>query len=424
MLNSIQTNCSAWVIQLLIVMMGLWSTIAAAEVEAEAEPFIKLQAEFPFIKLPPEFQIHGFASQSYINTTGKNDVFGDSSGDGSFNFREIGLNASYRPLPNLQFALQILSRSAGVGNDGGVRVDYGFVDYSAISDETKQMGIRLGRMKNPLGFYNDTRDVPFTRPSILLPQSIYFDRTRNLGLAADGAQVYSESRTEFGDIFFQFGAVLPIVNDRETEVAAIGGNLPGKLTTKPSYIGRLQYERDGGRLRFAISGAQVNMSYDPARPFGQDILAGEFHFIPLIFSAQYNTERWSFTSEYAFRFFRLKDFGVPALDLNFTGESYYFQGIYRFTPKWEGVLRYDALFTDRSDRSGKRAAAATGRPAHTRFARDITVGLRWNITPSLMLRTEYHRVNGTAWLSTLDNPSSQDTSKNWNLFAAQISYRF
>ena len=31
------------------------------------------------------------------------------------------------------------------------------------------MGIRLGRMKTPLGFYNDTLDVPFTRPSILLP---------------------------------------------------------------------------------------------------------------------------------------------------------------------------------------------------------------------------------------------------------------
>ncbi len=65
-----------------------------------------------------------------------------------------------------------------------------------------------------------------------------------------------------------------------------------------------------------------------------------------------------------------------------------------------------------------------GRPDHSRFAKDLTVGLRWNITPSIMLRAEYHRVNGTGWLSTLDNPNPAFTDQHWNLFAAQASYRF
>ena len=47
--------------------------------------------------------------------------------------------------------------------------------------------------------------------------------------------------------------------------------------------------------------------------------------------------------------------------------------------------------------------AGTGRPAHSRFAKDITVGLRWNITSQFMLRAEYYHVNGTGWLSALDN---------------------
>ncbi|MCH9639896.1 MAG: hypothetical protein K0U40_10435, partial [Betaproteobacteria bacterium] len=75
-------------------------------------------------------------------------------------------------------------------------------------------------------------------------------------------------------------------------------------------------------------------------------------------------------------------------------------------------------------RDGSEFAATSRQPAHTRFAKDLTAGLRWNVTPSFMLRAEYHYVNGTAWLSTLDNPDPTDTSRYWHLFAVQASYRF
>ena len=101
-------------------------------------------------------QVHGFLSQGYIKTTDtKNDVFGDSSsGKGSFDFREIGVNASHRPMTNLQFSMQLLSRQTGEASKGGIRIDYGFLDYTAIASESKELGVRLGRTKNPFGFYN------------------------------------------------------------------------------------------------------------------------------------------------------------------------------------------------------------------------------------------------------------------------------
>lgn len=389
-------------------------------------------------------RVHGFLSQGYLKSTGNNDVFGNSSGNGSFDFRELGVNASYRPLPNLQFSGQLLSRSAGEDSKGGIRVDYGFVDYTAVSTESMDFGIRVGRTKNPLGFYNDTRDVPFTRPSILLPQSIYFDRTRNLGLASDGAQIYGESRNSWGDLNAQFGVVFPQAGDRSTEFAILQGDRPGEITPHLSYIGRLIYEYDGGRVRLAVSGAQVNTGYDAAQrdPFSG---LGSFQFTPIIFSAQYNTERWSLTSEYAIRHLERHDFGA-ANNLNVTGESYYFQGIYRFSPSWEGVLRYDAYYADRDDRDGKRfangilstaPALQDYLPEHSRFAKDITVGLRWNVTPAIMLRAEYHYINGTGWISSLDNRAPSEirarlerpflpanTDQHWNLFAFQASYRF
>jgi len=371
------------------------------------------------------FKLNGFLSQGYIKTN-KNNFFGHSNDSGSLDFREIGLTASLRPLPKLQLSGQLLHRRAGTSSNGGIHIDFGFLDYNFINTPAAEIGIRLGRMKNPFGFYNDTRDVPFTRPSILLPQSIYFDRTRNLALASDGGQLYGESRASWGNIAIQFVAGFPQVDDRSTEVSILGP-IPhsGNLKPKVSYLGRILYELPDSRLRLAISGSQVNAAYDSGE---KDILhdSGSVKFYPLILSAQYNAEHWSITSEYALRHFRLSNFSDPRLEQNLTGESFYLQGTYRFSSSWEAVLRYDLLFTDRKDRSGKKYAAATGykAPAHNHYAKDITIGLRWNITPAIMLSTEYHRINGTAWLSPLDNHDMTHTEKNWNLFAVQASYRF
>lgn len=375
---------------------------------------------------PGDLQIHGFVTQAYILTS-DNNFFGNSHKDGSFGLTEAGLNASVRPLPKLQLSAQVLSRRAGEGNTGMPRLDYGFLDYRLYSHEANQFGIRIGRIKNPFGFYNETRDVAFTRPSILLPQSIYFDRTRNFGLSSDSVQLYSDAAIfNWGTLSTQFGVALPILNNKDTESSLLGGVRPGYLGREVSYIGRGIFETNDKRLRLGVSGIWLNTTYNPHG--ANDLLGpGSLEFTPVFFSAQYNTERWTLTSEYAIRPFKYNDnFNGPLKGLHFVGESYYFQGEYRFTPKLEGVLRYDALFTDRSDRSGSDWAVLNSRPGleHSRFARDITVGMRWNVTPEFMLRAEYHHVSGTAWLSRLDNPNPGDTVKNWDLLAIQASYRF
>lgn len=374
-------------------------------------------------------QIQGFASQAFIATS-DNDVFGNTDEGGGFGFTELGLNALFRPHSRLQLSAQMLSRRAGKDNTGEPRLDFAFLDYRLYSHETNQFGIRFGRLKNPFGFYNDTRDVAFTRPSILLPQSIYFDRTRNLGLSSDSIQFYGEtSSAKWGDFTVQLGISRPIVDDRDTEISFLGPRLKGGLSPDVSLVGRGLYETPGKRFRFAISGVWLNTDYKPAANEAGSIGPGAIEFSPIYLSAQYNTERWTLTSEYALRKFRYTDFGASGLDnLDFYGESFYFQGEYRFNHKWEALIRYDVLYTDRNDRDGSKYAALNNndpnKPAHSRFAKDLTVGLRWNITPRIMARLEYHRINGTGWLAPLDNPDASITSKNWNLFAAQLSFRF
>ena len=369
-------------------------------------------------KLPDTVQIHGFASQSYLHTTGNN-FFGHSTNMGSLDFTEMGINGSWRPLSNLQTSLQVVYRRAGRTDDSDLRIDFGFLDYSFLSDAENLAGVRLGRVVNPYGLYNDTRDMPFTRPSILLPQSIYFDVDRNFALSGDGIQLYGERRSKLGDLFLQLNGIYSRTDD-PTLKAGITQGLPGKLDGEPSYVARLMYEWDAGKIRLGVTSAELNAEYEP--PKGQaDLEHGNFtFFVPILFSAQYNSEHWSLTGEYALRQTSFHGFSSP--DMSFTGESYYVQGAYRFTESMEGYLRYDVLYTDRDDRNGKKFELDYGLPAYTQFAKDVTVGVRWDVTTWFMLRAEYHRINGTAWTSGLENTG--DTSQHWDLFGLSASFRF
>ncbi|MEZ5578375.1 MAG: hypothetical protein R3F40_02450 [Candidatus Competibacteraceae bacterium] len=125
------------------------------------------------------------------------------------------------------------------------------------------LGQSFGRFKIPFGLYNDTRDVIFTRPTILLPQSIYQERTRDLAISADGGIFYGEHRSNWGDLFLELGVGYLEVPVWIPELAILGFDYPGNTTSKMSYIGRLSYDIDGGKYRMAISSAYVDTRYNP-----------------------------------------------------------------------------------------------------------------------------------------------------------------
>lgn len=370
--------------------------------------------------LDGKLQLHGFLTQGAVSTT-DNNFFGESDHGGSLDFREVGVNLSFRPHPDFQLSGQLLSHRAGESDHGQVRVDYALVDWTALSGEWGNGGIRLGRVKNPFGFYNKTRDVAFTRPSIILPQSIYFDRTRNVSMASDGLELYLERYGEAGNLYLNLVAGWPDADDKASEVAFLGRDRAGKPKGEFTQLYQAIYEGDGGRYRLGFTAVKGNVSYRPG--VGDPLQAGHLDFDPLIASAQYNAENWSLTAEYALRYTRLSGFGVFP-DNEFTGESYYLQGTYRIGPKWEALLRYDVLYSDRDDRDGKKLSAATGQPAFFSFAKDWTVGLRYDVTPAFMVRAEYHRVNGTAWLPGLDNPDPSSLEQHWGMFMLLGSFRF
>lgn len=365
--------------------------------------------------LPQTVQIHGFLSQGFTHTS-DNNFLGKTDDSVSFNFREFGINGSWSIVPDLQLAMQVVYRDAGKTDNSDVRIDYGLASYNLYSTENTLINIRAGRVPTPLGFYNDTRDVASTRPGIFLPQSIYFDVNRNLALSADGGYFHVEQQTDIGDFLVDFGLALPRMDDPDFNFKVLRGS-PGEMEGDLSWVGRLGYEWNGGILRLALTYADINGDYKPSK--GAFLQAGSFRFNPFIVSAQFNAEDWSLTAEYALRKIRVKDFGFPANGA--TGQSFYVQGLYRFTEHFQGFVRYDDYIADLDDQKGLRAARPSV-PNYARFAEDWTFGMRYEILPSLNISGEYHRINGTGWLSALENTGG--TQQHWNMYSVLLSYDF
>jgi hypothetical protein len=364
-------------------------------------------------------QAHGFLSQGIVFTDDNN--FLGTSQNGSVDFREVGVNLSWRPNPDFQMSGQLLSHRAGESDVGNVRVDYAFADLTALSSETKRGGVRIGRVKTPYGLYNKTRDVAFTRPSIILPQSIYFERTRNLAIATDGVEFYLEHNGETGNLYLNAALGWQDASDQATEVAFLGKRHPGKLTSGFDQFLQVMYEGDGGRYRLGMTASWINLDYQ--RRDDLVLKSGHQDFDPIIFSGQYNAEHWNLTGEYAVRPSKTSGYGaIP--DSRIIGESYYLQGAYQVLPKLEALLRYDVFYGNRDDRDGKAFETASKRPAFTRFAKDWTMGLRYDVTPAFMVAAEYHRVNGTGWLPVLDNPDATTLKQHWDMFMLLGSFRF
>ncbi len=308
------------------------------------QPVVVLASESIWDRL----QLHGFGSQAIVHTD-NNRWFGDSPNT-SFGFTEIGFNASLRANPKLLLSGQLLYRRAGDMYDGEPVLDYGLVDITPFASAEGRLGLRAGRIKNPLGIYNETRDVPFTHPGIFLPQVVYFDRVRNLVLSTDGAMVYGERYSDWGNVSATIGSGWAVL-DENVEWAYLNGDFPGDIKSNgPTWLASLWYTDPSERLKLGLSGATLSIRFDP-RDIGLPTLdAGQTEIDYWIASAQYNAEQWTLTAEYAREPLQWSGYGPYSPDRDATTEGWYLQGTYRMRPDLELMLRYEEGYADTADR--------------------------------------------------------------------------
>lgn len=375
-----------------------------------------------------DVQVNGFITQGFF-LTDDNNFYGESEA-GSADFHEIAVNGVWKPATDLSFAAQVMKRTTGkIQND--TRLDYGLVDYRFDDTHESRHGIRLGRVKTPYGFYNETRDVAFTRPSILLPQSVYFEIARDLQLSSDGFAYYSSYNLNSGWLDFDLVYGKPTAG-QSVEYAYLSSDWPGEISGEDGLMGRAMYTTGDQRWKLSATAGRFRLSFDANEaalaltPVSYQALApqdGQLEIEAYLLSAQYNTEKWSFTSEVSRQVTEWGSLqGGFASTPVVKGIAGYLQAEYRYSPSVDFVLRHSRLHFDETDKFGKNTLSM--KPAHTQYSIDSMMGIGWRPTPSWLLRAEWHVMEGTGWVPEQDNPDSNALEKHWNLLALQATYRF
>ncbi|MCB2182108.1 MAG: hypothetical protein KQH63_08800 [Desulfobulbaceae bacterium] len=382
-------------------------------------------------------QIHGFFSQGYLNSNNNNFLASDSI-DGSFEFTDIGLNANLSLFNNLRIGGQLFYRNLGDYCEDDITVDWAIIDYQPFDF----FGLKVGKVKMPIGLYNENRDSDFLLPMIFLPQSVYDETRRDTYLAYVGAGVYGNVRVGswgdvdyhffLGDVDFPSDSVL-LANLENSIQSNIDRNNAISNASKrnpaiPSVYNSAERESDhvyGGAfiynsefiegLRFGVSFLHAKYEVfvnDLSKPTGETLIHGKF-----VISAEYSWRDFVFISEYSETDRTSIQFDRVSLD----GPSQSWYGMINYTPfeHWTFSAMYDEFYRLKDDKDGSSRPQIS---SATSWRKDVGVGARWEINDYWVAKAEYHWIDGAAMQLGTFNPDGSD--RYWHYGAARISFIF
>ncbi len=130
-------------------------------------------------------QFHGFVTQGFAYSD-TNNFLTMTSNQGSFRLTDGGANVSMLVTDRLRVGGQVYAYSVGDLGKGRPELDWAYADYR-VRD---WFGIRAGKVKTPLGLYNDTQDMQFLHTWALLPLGAYPVDRRSSTIAHKGGDIY------------------------------------------------------------------------------------------------------------------------------------------------------------------------------------------------------------------------------------------
>lgn len=397
-----------------------------------------------------QLQIHGFLSQAYLDSS-ENNYLTANSKEGTTELNEVGLSVSSQINDKLRAGLQLLSRDVGDEGNNDVRLDWAVADYRYQD----YLGVRVGKIKLPMGLYNEGRDADMLRPMVFLPHSIYDETRREMISTYQGAGIYGNlTLGPLGDLDYQGFYGSTNVDDESTmslmmeQVSGLMLNLSGfpyayqtsdfeidsDYTAGGSLI--LNTALDGLRLgaswltsqnNTTINGTRVNLLDGSVEPFSD---AGEVNFDSLfVTSLEYTYDNFTLAGEFSENETVLKAGSSP--DFETTSQSWYVMAAYTFFDRLTVSALYDEYYLDKDDKDGKKFAAQDDMlpPAdqfldeHLVWRKDKGVGVRYDITPNWLIKAEYHDIDGAEYFMFALN-GLNELERDWNYFVVKSTLQF
>ena len=308
---------------------------------------------------------------------------------------EAGVTLSANLPFGLEFNGQGLYRDAGPLSDGSEgKIDYASIDWRNAALGFGEQTISIGRVKSGGGIYNHTRDVPFTRPSIILPNSVYAEDFRSVYAHIDGIRLASDFYIGSGDLRVELAAGKPdLGND------FIGNIYSSAVDAQWQQDGALYFDMryQNNHWLFTYSRTEVNATLDGTMMFSSDdnapqkyIGRSELSLDSHAFGLQYSERDFQATVEYSKQKLRGNNRAAVA-SINRDIEGYYGQFRYFITPELSLLARFEELQFD--IKLGERNHSPIGLLNSEQY----TLGLSWRMNANWQLNIEGHKNKTDYW---------------------------
>lgn len=368
-------------------------------------------------------ELHGFLAQGLIKN--KDSQFVNDDNDFSTDLTEIGINAAYQLFPNIRFTGQAVYLNGGNRYDEGVRIDYLLADWNFYNDEQWQNHLYIGRIKNNHWLYSSTRDVPMTRPSIILPQSVYFDGTRDISVGGDGISLASQYSTEkYGEIDFTISSTAAAISRDDTQII-VGNAATGKLEHSADIQTSIFWQPALAPWRIGV--AMTDADFDYKAGDNDAFVNGQLNLKRFYLNAEYYGEKLSLSAELLQENLEQVDLIFSGFNRDATGQGGFIQAEYQVSKLAQILIRYERYYADKNDKNGQKLEAISlgTIPHYFGYQHDATIGLEYDLSPSLRLQLEHHWIDGTARITPLIFPDAIANPKaHWQLSAVQLMYWF
>lgn len=382
-----------------------------------------------------DVEIHGFVSQGYLKSD-RNDFIAETE-EGTFEFNELGINFSTELTDKLRLGIQFFSHDFGEIGQNKVIVDWAFADYRWKD----WLGLRAGKIKMPIGFYNEIRDIDSLKTNILLPQSVYPEQYRENILAIQGIGFYGDILMgPVGNLSYQlqYGSS-DVENDSglSQSIESQGNFTITGIDTDDTWIAALKWETPlyGLKLGASMIGSSFDMGFQTIAPMpvGVNPQTGELILVPTgtpltlevseylwkTYSLEYMWRNLTLCAEYSTTEMtgqtRMSTGLSPESEID--SEGWYVSAAYRFTERFELGSYYSQYYPDKEDKDGDKINPPLYK--HSAWIKDVALTTRFDINTNWCFKLEGHSMNGTAM-----SLSNQNAEEDWFLFAAKMTFTF
>ena len=396
--------------------------------------------------------VHGFVSQGYIYSSG-NDYLVPDSKNGSSEINEAGITFSTHLSSKLSLGMQFLSRDFGDAGNNTTKLDWAFADYHYKD----WLGFRFGKIKTPMGLYNEIRDIDFLRPTVYLSQSIYDEQYRSFLVAFQGGDIYGNVPLgNAGDM--DYNAFIGNMNFDQSDIPLkiykkvansflyqLTGDINASvnsvnLRVNDFYGGTVFWNTPISSLRLGGSYYKINAKLTTPRV---NLQTPDGTVLPLILEADMKIpHRYLGSLEYIVGPFTLaSEYGEQTNQISVVNNNigkifdrkdrmFYTNLTYQFMEKMSATASYSS-----SELVNEKSLLAVGQPITDitdmipdwqKHRYDYGLTLKYDISFNWSIKAEAHSVDGVFLSSSeiLENVPENDLSKNWNYYLAKISFNF